>query len=266
MSTGTQTVPFQAETKELLHLVIHSLYTHKEIFLRELISNASDALDKRRLELLRDSSYASDWDPEIRLEVDSGPGGARLLRVIDNGVGMDREELAQNLGTIARSGTKGFLEELREAKAKGGEPSELPELVGQFGVGFYSSFMVADEVHVVSRKLGEADATRWSSKGDGAYTLEDAERGEAGTTVELVLKPVDEEQGQRDWTGEGVLRDVVKRYSDFVAHPIRMEVAAKEDEEPELATLNSRKPLWTRPKGEVEDEEYANFYRQIAHD
>src|SRR6185503_3346221 len=193
-------------------------------FLRELISNASDALDKIRFEALSRPELAS-GEPEIILEADAA---ARTLAVHDNGIGMSRAEVVENLGTIARSGTREFLKAVREAHA-----TNAPELIGQFGVGFYSSFMVADRITVVTRRAGTEAATRWESTGDGGYTLETAERSGAGTTVTLHLKAVDEEDGLRDYTQEPVLRDIVKRYSDFVSYPIRL----KAD------TLNSMKAI-----------------------
>ena len=239
---------FQTEVRELLDLMIHSLYSHKDIFLRELISNASDALDKVRFESVSRPELAPMGELEIRLEVDTD---ARTLAVYDNGIGMSREEVVENLGTIARSGTREFLKAVREAQA-----TNAPELIGQFGVGFYSSFMVADRITVVTRRAGTEAATRWESTGDGGYTLETAERSGAGTTVTLHLKSVDEEDGLRDYTQEPVLRDIVKRYSDFVSYPIRL----KAD------TLNSMKAIWARGKDEVSEEEHREFYKHISHD
>ena len=260
-----ETIPFQAETKRLLDLVIHSLYTHKEIFLRELISNASDALDKLRIEALQDSDLSADPDRlKIRLDIDPE---ARTLTVSDNGVGMSREELIDNIGTIARSGTQAVAEALSKADEASGA---LPELIGQFGVGFYSAFMVADDVELVTRRVGlPADgAVRWHSKGDGEYTLEDAERAEHGTTVVLHLKPLEEkDESLPDFTQPQLLREVVKRYSDFIEYPIELErPPSQEGEEATIEVLNSRKPLWTRPKSEIEDSEYAEFYKHVAHD
>jgi molecular chaperone HtpG len=247
MSDPTERREFQTEVRELLDLMIHSLYSHKDIFLRELISNASDALDKLRFEMLSRLELTPLGDLEIRLEVD---GDARTLSVHDNGIGMSREEVVTNLGTIARSGTREFLKAVREQKDQ-----VAPELIGQFGVGFYSSFMVADRLTVVTRRAGEETATRWESTGDG-YTLGDADRPGAGTTVTLHLKPKDEEDGLGDYTDERVLKDIVKRYSDFVSYPIRL----KTD------TLNSMKAIWARGKDEVTDEEYREFYKHISHD
>ena len=263
--SSPETIAFQAETKKLLDLVIHSLYTHKEIFLRELVSNASDALDKLRYEALTDESLDADPDAlRIRLEVDPEK---RTLEIVDNGIGMTREEVIENVGTIARSGTKGFLEALEGAAPKGGEAGapDMREMIGQFGVGFYSAFMVADEVELETRRAGQEGATRWRSRGAGDYTLEEIEREACGTSVRLHLKPIDtDDEEARDFTSEAVLRGVIKRYSDFIEYPIEMEVG--EGDEREVKVLNSRKPLWTRPKGEVEEAEYTEFYRHLTHD
>jgi molecular chaperone HtpG len=258
-----ETIDFQAETKEILSLVIHSLYTHKEIFLRELISNASDALDKLRVLSLKEPELLEgDEELAIRLEIDRE---RRVLRVVDTGIGMSRQEVVENLGTIARSGTRGFLDALRSAKAA--PAAEVPQLIGQFGVGFYASFMVADEVVVETRKAGEATGVRWRSAGEGQYTVEEIERVERGTSVALHLKPLARLEGEeepQDFTDEAVLRAVVKRYSDFIEYPIRMEIG--EGDETSLATLNSRKPLWTRPKADIDAEEHAEFYKHLSHD
>ena len=248
MSTTPERHEFQTEVQQLLDLMVHSLYSHKDIFLRELISNASDALDKLRFEAVTRPELSPAGELEIRLEADPA---ARTLSVHDNGIGMSRDEVVRNIGTIARSGTKEFLKAVRERQGQG----LSPELIGQFGVGFYSSFMVADRLTLSTRRAGEETATRWESTGDG-YTLQDAERDGAGTTVTLHLKPKDEEDGLRDYTEEHVLRDIVKKYSDFVAYPIRL--AGQ--------TLNSMKAIWARGKDEVTEAEYREFYKHIAHD
>ncbi len=245
---------FQTEVKRLLDLMVHSLYSKKDIFLRELISNASDAIDRRRFAALTEQKLLPAGEFEIVLEADAG---ARSLTLHDNGIGMTREELAKNLGTIARSGTGEFLARLREASE-----AQAPELIGQFGVGFYSCFLVADRVEVVSRRAGEEQAHRWASSGDGTFTIEPAERADAGTTVVLHLKAADPEDGIQDYTEEWVLRDIVKRYSDFVAHPIRLRPKPGEA----LQTLNSMKAIWARPESEVTEEEYREFYKHISHD
>ena len=251
---------FQAEVQKLLDLMIHSLYTHKDVFLRELISNASDALDRRRFLGLTSADLASADELGIALRVDPE---ARVLQVVDNGIGMDRAEVVENLGTIARSGTLEFLEQ-QAASASEGEAA--PELIGQFGVGFYSSFMVADEVEVITRKAGEAGATRWVSKGDGGYTLEDADREDAGTTISLHLKAVDGDAGVSDYTDEWVLRQIVKKYSDFVAYPIRLEIEGKDELAGPNEPLNSMKAIWTRSADDVSEQEHSEFYKHISHD
>ncbi|HTQ05679.1 MAG TPA: molecular chaperone HtpG [Polyangiaceae bacterium] len=265
MSETVERHEFQAEVKQLLDLMVHSLYSDKDVFLRELVSNASDALDKLRFERLTQPELGGTSALEIRLERDAD---RRTLSIVDNGIGMTREELVKNIGTIAKSGTKEFLSSVKE---RGGK--ELPpELIGQFGVGFYSAFMVSNKIVVVSRRAGSDQATRWESTGDGSYTLADAERAEAGTSVTLELKPTDTEHGLRDYTDEHVLRSIVKRYSDFVAYPIKLAVwktpdAAKPSEKVlEDTTLNSMKAIWDRPKSEVSDEEYQAFYRHLTHD
>src|ERR1051325_3624816 len=253
---------FQAEVKQLRDLMVHSLYSDKDIFLRELVSNASDALDKLRFEqLTRTELDASDL--HIRIEADR-PN--RTLSISDNGIGMTRDEVVKNIGTIARSGTREFLSSLDAAQNK----AVPPELIGQFGVGFYSAFMVADKITLVSRRAGQPGATRWESAGDGSYTLADAERDRPGTTVPLHLKPDDPEHS-RDYTSEHVIKEIVKRYSAFVTYPIRMQRWRDGDKpsDPKILedeTLNSMKAIWDRPKGEVSDTEYKEFYRHIAHD
>lgn len=268
MATEAQSMEFQAEVRELLRIMIHSLYSQREIFLRELISNSSDALDKRRLAGLTDSEVAeSQGEAKIRLEIDAE---TRCLRVIDNGIGMTREEVVQNIGTIAQSGTRNFLDQLNQVQGE----SELPQLIGQFGVGFYASFMVADEVVLETRKAGTEGGTRWVSQGDGHFTVEDADVADAGTTVTLKLKPLegDDADQQRDFTQTWVLQDIVKRYSDFVEYPIELDLERTEGEgddakvivEPTI--LNSMKPIWIRPKSELSEEDYKEFYKHLSHD
>jgi molecular chaperone HtpG len=247
MTAQIETQNFQAETQELLDLMIHSLYTHQEIFLRELVSNASDALDRVRFQALTDSELLEEGE-ELGIEISSDEE-ERTLTITDNGIGMDREDLVRGLGTIANSGTRRFLEEVKER----GEDTS-PELIGQFGVGFYSSFMVADRVVVETRKAGTETGWRWSSVADGEYTIEEVEGLPRGTSIRLHLKEEDEEGS--DYLDESKLRSLVTRYSDFVEHPIRL------GEE----TLNSMRPIWTRPKSEITAEEHADFYRHLTHD
>ncbi|HEX3481421.1 MAG TPA: molecular chaperone HtpG [Kofleriaceae bacterium] len=260
---------FQAEVKQLLDLMVHSLYSDKDIFLRELISNASDALDKLRFEQLTRTDLAAS-DLHIRIDVDRT---ARTVSVSDNGIGMTRDEVVKNIGTIARSGTREFLTSISEAQKDAQTRNVPPELIGQFGVGFYSAFMVADRITLVSRRAGQTTATRWESTGDGSYTLAEAERPTQGTTVTLHLKPADPEHSEhgRDYTADHVLKDIVKRYSDFVTYPIRMQRWRDGDQpsDPKVLedeTLNSMKAIWDRPRGEVTDTEYKEFYRHVAHD
>ena len=270
MSTQTETRAFEAEVQQVLSLVIHSLYSNREIFLRELISNASDALDKLRFEALTDATLLPEGETlGIALEVD---GQAREIRIVDNGIGMSREELVANLGTIASSGTRRFLDAVAES---GGD--QAPELIGQFGVGFYSAFMVAGRVTVETLRAGEEAGWRWSSSGDGEYLIEPVDGAGRGTMVTLHLR---EEEGLDEFATEWKVREIVKRYSDFCEYPIQMEVTRTtpkldDDGEPvademeevtELETLNSRKPLWARPKDEITAEEHAEFYRHLTHD
>ncbi|WP_149359272.1 molecular chaperone HtpG [Lolliginicoccus suaedae] len=264
MTTQVEEREFQAEARQLLELLIHSVYSNKDTFLRELISNASDALDKLRLEAFRNKDLVVDTDDlHIQIEADKD---ARTLTVRDNGIGMTREEVVGLIGTLAKSGTAELRRALAEArKADGGEaPSEL---IGQFGVGFYSTFMVADKVTMVTRKAGEATGTRWESEGTGTYTIEDFPEAPQGTAITLHLKDSDDEDHLYDYTTEWKIREIVKRYSDFISWPIRMEQESTVDGETttETVTLNSRKALWARPKSDVTDEEYTEFYRHIGH-
>lgn len=248
---------FKSELKQILSIITHSLYSHKEIFLRELISNASDAIDKIRFNSLENADLVGgDRDWKIRIVPDREAG---TLTVSDNGVGMSREAIIEHLGTIARSGTREFLESLRQTEA-----ATRPELIGQFGVGFYSSFMVADRVSVVSLAAGETQAVRWTSDGLGAFTVEPAERAGRGTDVILHLKE-EEKEFLQDWR----LRSVVKQFSDFIEHPIVMD-AEKQDEQGGKTlveeTVNSRKALWLRGRSDVTPEEHNAFYRQVSGD
>jgi molecular chaperone HtpG len=268
-----QEFQFQAETRQLLDLMIHSLYTNKDIFLRELISNASDALDRLRFEALTDPSLI-DGDERYEIRLESDPS-QRILSISDTGIGMSRDEVIANIGTIAKSGTREMREKLKEAQSG----QLLAEFIGQFGVGFYSSFMVADKVTLVTRRAGETAATLWESTGDGTYKLAEVERTGRGTTITLHLKPVDTENGIEDFTDQWVLSRIVRRYSDFVSYPINCKFEREEtgqfgevkpDAQPtyviEDKTLNSMKPIWSRSQGEITESEYADFYRHISHD
>ena len=263
---------FQAETKQLLDLMIHSIYTNREIFLRELISNGSDAIDKLHYEALTNRDLLEgDTEFSIRLAIDKDK---KTLTVADNGIGMDKEDIKTNIGTIARSGTKAFLERLKAEKEDSENVSDK-ELIGQFGVGFYSAFMVAKAVTVLTRKAGTDTGYCWKSTGDGSYTLTECDVKHHGTAVVLELK--DEfTTGEDDFLDESRLSELVKKYSDYIRYPIMMNVTVKEvpkneDGQPvegaepiektELKTLNSMQPLWTRNKSDIKDEEYADFFR-----
>jgi molecular chaperone HtpG len=254
---NSETLQFKTELKQLLHLIVHSLYSHKDIFLRELISNASDAIDTIRFQALTRPELAeddSDW--KIKLIADAQNG---TLTIADNGVGMSRETIVDNLGTIAKSGTRAFLEVLKSADVK-----ERPELIGQFGVGFYSSFMVADKVTVVSRMAGATThGVRWESDGQGEFTVEAASKEKRGTDVILHLR-----EDSREFLEPWRIRQLVKKYSDFVEHPIVMDVEKQEGETKTRIeeALNSRKALWLRSRSEVSKEEYNEFYKHISHD
>jgi molecular chaperone HtpG len=268
MTANVEQLEFQAEARQLLELMVHSVYSNKDSFLRELISNASDALDKLRLESLRNKDLEVDSsDLHIEIEADKDE---RTLIVRDNGIGMTREEVVDLIGTLARSGTAEVRRKLREAKSA----AASEDLIGQFGIGFYSTFMVADKVELLTRKAGESDATRWVSTGDGTYTVESLDDAAQGTSITLHLKPEDTEDELHDYTAEWKIRELVKKYSDFIAWPIRMQVerraqATEEGGEEavtvETQTLNSMKALWARPKDEVSEEEYTEFYKHIAH-
>ncbi|WP_367124577.1 molecular chaperone HtpG [Streptomyces phytohabitans] len=279
MSSRVETHEFQAESRQLLRLVVHSIYSNKDIFLRELISNASDALDKLRLESLRDSELGADTsDLHISLEPDAE---ARTLTVRDNGIGMSRDEVRGLIGTIAKSGTAEFARKLKEAN-ENKDAAASADLIGSFGVGFYSSFMVADKVTLVTRRAGEQQGTRWESTGEGTYELETLDDAPQGTSVTLHLKPEDTEDSLFDYADRGRLRQIVRRHSDFIPWPVRTAVERTETEddaaddgtgegEAEGAadayeTLNSMKALWARSQGDVSEEEYKEFYRHVSHD
>lgn len=250
MNTNVETFQFQAEARQVLDLMIHSLYTNKEIFLRELISNASDALDRLRFESLsRPELIGPDDKLEIRIESDPK---ARTLTIHDSGIGMSRDEVIANIGTIAKSGTRELLQSLKDRQGS----DVLTSLIGQFGVGFYSAFMVADRVTLVTRRAGDETATQWESAGDGTFTITDAGRFTRGTSITLHLKKFDDDAEIDDFIQEWVIERIVRRYSDFVAYPVLFK-----DRQ-----LNSMKPIWTRSRAEVSDEEYKEFYKHISHD
>ncbi|MGW5518616.1 molecular chaperone HtpG [Nocardia africana] len=280
MTEHVEQLEFQAETHQLLELMIHSVYSNKDTFLRELISNASDALDKLRLESFRDKDLEVDTsDLHIELEVDKD---ARVLTVRDNGIGMSRAEVVDLIGTLAKSGTAELRRQLLEAQggdaeSSGRSASSAPaDLIGQFGIGFYSTFMVADKVTLTTRRAGESEGTRWeSAAGSSTYTIETLDDAPQGTAVSLHLKSADEDDHLFDYTQEWKLREIVKKYSDFISWPIRMQVERTvtegEGEEKtektilEDQTLNSQKALWTRPRSDVSDEEYKEFYKHVSH-
>ena len=265
-----ETRGFQTEAKQLLHLMIHSLYSNREIFLRELISNASDAIDKLRFESLSDDALIAD-DPEFKIRIDFD-ADAKMLTVADNGIGMTREEVIEQLGTIARSGTAEFFERLT------GDQRQDAQLIGQFGVGFYSAFMAADEVEVLTRKAGTAQGTRWKSKGEDEFTVEDAE-ADRGTRVVLHLKSDAEEFAEAFR-----LKSIVRRYSDHIGVPVVMPAEARGESDDESGdtgrdeantgeesasgeeVINSATALWTRSRSEVKDDEYKEFYKHVSHD
>ncbi len=260
----TETLGFQTEAKQLLHLMIHSLYSNKEIFLRELISNASDAVDKLRFEALADSALYEDA-PDLRVRIDADIA-ARTITIHDNGIGMSREEAIEHLGTIAKSGTSQFLEGLS------GDQKKDSQLIGQFGVGFYSAFIVADKVVVETRRAGlPADqAVRWTCEGEAEYTIEDIEKADRGTTIILYLKEEAEE-----FANDLRVRSTIKKYSDHIAVPIEIKKLSTEHDEEgedqekgvdEYQALNTATALWTRPRKDINEEEYREFYKHVSHD
>lgn len=263
MSNRVETLEFQAEARQLLQLMVHSIYSNKDVFLRELVSNASDALDKLRLESLVDKELQVDTsDLHIEIEVDAEQ---RTLTVRDNGIGMSRDDVVALIGTIAKSGTAELLQKMRESK----DAAASQDLIGQFGVGFYSTFMVADKVTLLTRRAGQGEGTRWESAGEGTYVIEAADDAPQGTSVTVHLKPEDSDDHLFDYTAEWKIREIVKRYSDFIAWPIRMTVQRTDsdgDTTQELQTLNSMKALWARPRDEVEEAEYQEFYKHVSHD
>ncbi|CAE1143334.1 molecular chaperone HSP90 family [Serratia sp. Tan611] len=252
---GQETRGFQSEVKQLLHLMIHSLYSNKEIFLRELISNASDAADKLRFRALSAPElYAGDGDLRVRLSFDKDQ---RTLTISDNGIGMSRDEVIENLGTIAKSGTKAFLESIGSDQAKDSQ------LIGQFGVGFYSAFIVADKVTVRTRAAGAAadEGVFWESVGEGDYTIADVTKEERGTEITLHLR-----EGEDEYLDAWRLRSVIGKYSDHIALPVEIETKNEEDDTATWEKVNKAQALWTRSKSDVTDDEYKEFYKHIAHD
>ncbi|MDR2242558.1 MAG: molecular chaperone HtpG [Providencia alcalifaciens] len=252
---GQETRGFQSEVKQLLQLMIHSLYSNKEIFLRELISNASDAADKLRFRALsKPELYENDGELRVRISADKDKG---TLTISDNGIGMSREEVIENLGTIAKSGTKSFLESL------GSDQVKDSQMIGQFGVGFYSAFIVADKVTVRSRAAGAeaSEGVFWESAGEGEYTIADIEKADRGTEITLHLRD-DEKEFLDNWR----LRSVISKYSDHIALPVEIEEKNEEDSTVTWEKINQAKALWTRSKSEISDEEYVEFYKHISHD
>ncbi|QCB50254.1 molecular chaperone HtpG [Rhodococcus sp. PAMC28707] len=268
----TEQREFQAETRQLLDLMVHSIYSNKDSFLRELISNSSDALDKLRLESYQNKDLDVDVsDLHIELDIDKE---ARTLTIRDNGIGMSRAEVIDLIGTLAKSGTAEVRKKLKEAK----DAAASEELIGQFGIGFYSTFMVAEKVTLLTRRAGEATATKWESTGEGTYEISDVEDAPQGSSVTLHLKPADEEDHLHDYADERKVKELVKKYSDFIAWPIRIDVEKRvtspKDENGEggeetvtieTETVNSQKALWTRSKDEVSEEEYKEFYKHVSH-
>src|SRR5210317_1435325 len=280
MAVKTETHEFKTEVKQLLNLIINSLYSNKEIFLRELISNASDAIDKLRFKAqTQEDILGDDTEFEIRIERDAIKN---TLTVKDNGIGMTYDEVLENIGTIAKSGTNGFLQAMEQLNKD--EATLTPELIGQFGVGFYSSFIVAEKVTLLTRAAGSDNAVRWESHGDGEFTITEAQKDSRGTVFTLELKK--KEDGEQDFTDEWTIRNIVKQHSDFVTYPIVMDVEKDEpipeneqlkdkDGKPigettrkviKEETLNSMKAIWSKNKADVTDKEHEEFYQHISHD
>ena len=279
MTGKKETRQFQTEVQQLLNLIVNSLYSHREIFLRELVSNASDALDKLRFKSQTDPDILkNDPDLKIKIEVDKEK---QTLRISDNGIGMSYDEVLDNIGTIAKSGTSAFVEAMEKTRK---DNTVAPDLIGQFGVGFYSAFMVAERIVLTTKSVDNGAATRWESKGDGTYEIEETEKETRGTDILLYLKAP--EKDEQDFTDEWVVRHIIKTHSDFVGYPILMEVERNEPipENEQLKdkdgksigektrkvkreeTLNSMKAIWTKAKADVTDEEYNEFYSHISHD
>ncbi|MBC8015237.1 MAG: molecular chaperone HtpG, partial [Sporomusaceae bacterium] len=271
-----ETREFQAETKQLLDLMIHSIYTNKEIFLRELISNASDAIDKIKFESLTNQDLLEgDSNFEIFLIPDEN---TKTLTISDNGIGMTYDEVVENIGTIAKSGTKSFFEKLKEK-----ETTTDNELIGQFGVGFYSAFMVSDKVTLITRAPGQEKGVKWESNGDGTYTIEECDKEKRGTTIIITLKEDFHapSRPEENFLERYTIENLIKKYSDYIRYPIKMSFIKEEQpldaegkeiedapaaETVEIRTLNSMTPLWTRSKNELTKEEYQLFYKDLFHE
>jgi len=279
METKKETHQFKTEVQQLLNLIINSMYSNQDIFLRELISNASDAMDKLRYQSQTDNDILGD-DTEFKIQI-KRDGIARTLEVIDNGIGMTQEEVVKNIGTIAQSGTNAFMEALEQSKK---EDTLSTELIGQFGIGFYSAFMVAEKITLTTRAAGSDTAVKWESSGDGSYTIEETDKASRGTSILLHLKK--QGKDEKDYTDEWTIRQIIRQHSDFVSYPIVMDVEKDEpipdnelirdkDNKPvgettrkvvKEETLNSMKAIWARDKKDITEEEHKEFYQHISHD
>lgn len=263
-----QILNFEAETKQILNLMVHSIYTHKEIFLRELISNASDALDKARFESITKSDKYTGMDNlRIKIEIDEQN---RILTIKDNGIGMTKEDVIQNIGSIARSGTKAFLEKIKQ-EAENKKESGI-DLIGQFGVGFYSAFMVADNIIIETKNVESDKGVKWESSGDGSYSIEDIDKADRGTNIILKLKPKNEnEENEEDYSNRYALERLIQKYSNYVHYPIIMDMPIPKKDEKEIQqyeekTINSMISIWQKNKNDVKTEEYNEFYKEHFHD
>ena len=262
-----QILNFEAETKQILNLMVHSIYTHKEIFLRELISNASDALDKARFEsITKSDKYAGMDNLRIKIEIDEQN---RILTIRDNGIGMTKEDVIQNIGSIARSGTKAFLEKIKQESAN---KENGIDLIGQFGVGFYSAFMVADNIIIETKNVESDKGVKWESSGDGSYSIEDIDKAHRGTNIILKLKPKNEnEENEEDYSNRYTLERLIQKYSNYVHYPIIMDMPIPKKDEKEIQqyeekTINSMISIWQKNKSDVKTEEYNEFYKEHFHD
>lgn len=259
-----QILNFEAETKQILNLMVHSIYTHKEIFLRELISNASDALDKARFEsITKSDKYAGMDNLRIKIEIDEQN---RILTIKDNGIGMTKEDVIQNIGSIARSGTKAFLEKIKQESAN---KENGIDLIGQFGVGFYSAFMVADNIIIETKNVESDKGVKWESSGDGSYSVEEIDKKDRGTNIILKLKPKDENED--DYSNRYTLERLIQKYSNYVHYPIVMDMPIPKKDEKEIQqyeekTINSMISIWQKNKSDVKTEEYNEFYKEHFHD